>query len=120
MATAIDYLSEVEQFSAHNYHPLPLVLDRGEGAWVWDVDGNRYLDCLAAYSAVNQGHRHPAIVAAAKGQLDRLTLTSRAFHIIQRMRAHLGNIASTVVFPVHQIDFAAQKFVNAAKQRLGR
>lgn len=75
-----DYLTEVEQFSANNYHPLPIVLSRGEGSWVWDVDGNKYLDCLAAYSAVNQGHRHPAIVAAAKTQLDRLTLTSRAFH----------------------------------------
>ncbi len=75
-----DYLTEVERYSAHNYHPLPIVLSRGEGSWVWDVNGNKYLDCLAAYSAVNQGHRHPAIVAAAKAQLDRLTLTSRAFH----------------------------------------
>lgn len=75
-----EYLTEVDQYSAHNYHPLPIVLSRGEGAWVWDVDGNKYLDCLAAYSAVNQGHRHPAIVAAAKEQLDRITLTSRAFH----------------------------------------
>ena len=74
------YLEEAERYSAHNYHPLPVVLDRGEGVWVWDVDGNRYLDMLSSYSAVNQGHRHPAIVAAAKEQLDRLTLTSRAFH----------------------------------------
>jgi len=78
--TAPDYLSEVDRYSAHNYHPLPLVLERGEGAWVWDVEGKKYLDCLAAYSAVNQGHRHPAIIAAAKEQLDRITLTSRAFH----------------------------------------
>lgn len=77
---ALDYLSEVDRYSAHNYHPLPIVLERGEGAWVWDVEGKRYLDCLAAYSAVNQGHRHPAIVEAAKAQLDRITLTSRAFH----------------------------------------
>ena len=74
------YLEEAERYSAHNYHPLPVVLERGEGVWVWDVDGNRYLDMLSSYSAVNQGHRHPAIVAAAKEQLDRLTLTSRAFH----------------------------------------
>ncbi len=80
MNTAIDYLSEVERYSAHNYHPLPIVLTKGEGAWVWDIEGNKYLDCLAAYSAVNQGHRHPAIIQAAKDQLDRLTLTSRAFH----------------------------------------
>jgi ornithine--oxo-acid transaminase len=80
MPTTQDYLSEADCFSAHNYHPLPVVLERGEGEWVWDVDGKKYLDCLSAYSAVNQGHRHPAIVAAAKAQLDRLTLTSRAFH----------------------------------------
>ena len=78
--TAIDYLSEVDRYSAHNYHPLPIVLERAEGAWVWDVEGKKYLDCLAAYSAVNQGHRHPTIIAAAKAQLDRITLTSRAFH----------------------------------------
>jgi ornithine--oxo-acid transaminase len=75
-----DYLAEVDRYSAHNYHPLPIILSRGEGAWVWDIEGKKYLDCLAAYSAVNQGHRHPAIVEAAKQQIDRLTLTSRAFH----------------------------------------
>jgi ornithine--oxo-acid transaminase len=74
------YLAEVDRYSAHNYHPLPVVLERGEGAWVWDVDGNRYLDMLSAYSALNQGHRHPAILEAARRQLDTLTLTSRAFH----------------------------------------
>ena len=74
------YIADVDRYSAHNYKPLPVVLTRGEGAWVWDVEGKKYLDCLSAYSAVNQGHRHPAIVAAAKAQLDRLTLTSRAFH----------------------------------------
>ena len=74
------YLSEAGQFSAHNYKPLPVVLDRGEGVWVWDVDGNRYLDMLAAYSALNQGHRHPAIMRAAAEQMGKLTLTSRAFH----------------------------------------
>ncbi len=74
------FLAEVDQYSAHNYHPLPVVLERGEGAWVWDVDGRRYLDMLAAYSALNQGHRHPRILEAAKRQLDTLTLTSRAFH----------------------------------------
>jgi ornithine--oxo-acid transaminase len=75
-----DFLTEVDQYSAHNYHPLPVVIERGEGVWVWDVDGNRYLDMLSAYSALNQGHRHPAIIGAAKAQLDSLTLTSRAFH----------------------------------------
>jgi ornithine--oxo-acid transaminase len=74
------FLAEVDKYSAHNYHPLPVVLERGEGVWVWDVDGNRYLDMLSAYSALNQGHRHPAIIEAAKKQLETLTLTSRAFH----------------------------------------
>jgi ornithine--oxo-acid transaminase len=65
---------------AHNYHPLPVVISEGEGAWVTDVEGRRYLDMLSAYSAINFGHRHPALVRAAKEQLDRITLTSRAFH----------------------------------------
>ncbi|KPK82361.1 MAG: ornithine--oxo-acid aminotransferase [Gemmatimonas sp. SM23_52] len=75
-----DLIREVERWSAHNYHPLPVVIERGEGPWVWDVEGNRYLDMLSAYSAVNQGHRHPKIVAALVEQAQRLTLTSRAFH----------------------------------------
>jgi len=68
-----------DDFGAKNYHPLDVVITRGEGIWVWDVEGNRYLDCLAAYSAVNQGHCHPRIVAALQEQAARLTLTSRAF-----------------------------------------
>ena len=67
-------------YLAHNYHPLDVTVESGEGAWVTDVTGRRYLDCLAAYSAVNFGHGHPVLVAAAKAQLDRITLTSRAFH----------------------------------------
>jgi ornithine--oxo-acid transaminase len=74
------FLQEVDQYSAHNYHPLPVILERGDGVWVWDVEGNRYLDMLSAYSALNQGHRHPAILDAALKQMARLTLTSRAFH----------------------------------------
>jgi ornithine--oxo-acid transaminase len=74
------YLEEAERYSAHNYHPLPVVLTRGEGIWVWDVEGNRYLDMLSAYSAVNQGHAHPKIVKALTEQANRLPLTSRAFH----------------------------------------
>ncbi|MFD5281447.1 ornithine--oxo-acid transaminase [Streptomyces rubrogriseus] len=69
-----------EPVLAHNYHPLPVVVARAEGAWVEDVEGRRYLDMLAGYSALNFGHRHPALVEAAHRQLDRLTLTSRAFH----------------------------------------
>ena len=69
-----------EEHAAHNYHPLEVVVSHGDGAWVTDITGRRYLDCLAAYSAVNFGHGHPALIAAAKTQLDRITLTSRAFH----------------------------------------
>ena len=69
-----------ETFAAHNYDPLPVVASHGDGSWVTDVDGRRYLDCLAAYSALNFGHRHPALIEAARAQLDRLTLTSRAFY----------------------------------------
>jgi ornithine--oxo-acid transaminase len=70
----------VDQFSAHNYHPLPVVLSKGEGVWVWNVEGRKFMDMLSSYSALNQGHLHPHIVEAAKNQLERLTLTSRAFH----------------------------------------
>jgi ornithine--oxo-acid transaminase len=74
------YIEEAEDWSAHNYAPLPVVLERGEGCWVWDVDGRKYLDMLSAYSALNQGHRHPRILSALDEQASRLTLTSRAFH----------------------------------------
>jgi ornithine--oxo-acid transaminase len=80
MSRTEQYLSEVVKYSANNYKPLPVVLERGQGPWVWDVDGKKYLDCLSAYSAVNQGHCHPALVQAAREQAERLTLTSRAFH----------------------------------------
>ncbi|WP_026930879.1 ornithine--oxo-acid transaminase [Glycomyces tenuis] len=77
-------LTELEErYGAHNYHPLPVVLTHGEGAWVTDTEGRRYLDWLSAYSAVNFGHRHPRLVEAARAQLDRLTLASRAFHTDQ-------------------------------------
>src|SRR3954451_16612207 len=72
-------LAEAERWTAHKYHPLPVVVAEAEGAWVTDVDGRRYLDFLAGYSALNFGHRHPGLIAAAHAQLDRVTLTSRAF-----------------------------------------
>jgi ornithine--oxo-acid transaminase len=78
--TAGDFVALDEQWSTHNYHPLPVVIAEAEGAWVTDVHGKRYLDFLAGYSALNFGHRHPALVAAAVEQLGRVTLTSRAFH----------------------------------------
>ena len=76
---AADFIELEEQFGAHNYKPLDVVLTRGERVWVWDVEGRRYMDCLSAYSAVNQGHCHPAIHQAMVDQAARLTLTSRAF-----------------------------------------
>lgn len=74
-----DYIALEEQYGAHNYHPLDVVIDRAEGVYMWDVDGKKYLDCLAAYSAVNQGHCHPRIINALKEQASKVTLTSRAF-----------------------------------------
>jgi ornithine--oxo-acid transaminase len=73
-------IEKENKYGAHNYHPLPVVLDRGEGVFVWDVDGKKYYDFLSAYSAVNQGHCHPKIVGAMMKQAQTLTLTSRAFH----------------------------------------
>ncbi len=78
--TAQDYIARENKYGAHNYHPLPVVLERGQGVYVWDTDGKRYFDFLSAYSAVNQGHCHPRIVKALSEQALRLTLTSRAFY----------------------------------------
>jgi ornithine--oxo-acid transaminase len=75
-----DYIALENKFGAHNYLPLEVVLERGEGVWVYDVEGNRYLDCLSAYSALNQGHVHPKILEAMIEQAKKITLTSRAFH----------------------------------------
>jgi ornithine--oxo-acid transaminase len=74
------HIELTETYAAHNYHPLPVVLASGEGAWVTDVDGRRYLDCLAGYSALNFGHGHPRLVEVAREQIGRLSLTSRAFY----------------------------------------
>jgi ornithine--oxo-acid transaminase len=80
-----------DSVSAPNYHPLPVVIARGDGAWVWDVEGRRYLDCISAYSSLNQGHRHPRILNALHTQAGRLTLTSRAVHN-DRMGAFLAKL----------------------------
>ncbi len=74
-----DFIAIEEKYGAHNYHPLDVVVEKAEGVWMWDVDGKKYLDCLAAYSAVNQGHCHPRIIAKLKEQAEKVTLTSRAF-----------------------------------------
>jgi len=75
-----DYIKLEDNYGAHNYHPLDVVIERGEGVWVWDVEGKKYLDFLSAYSAVNQGHCHPKIIKALTDQAKKLTLTSRAFY----------------------------------------
>ena len=77
---ASEYISKEEQYGAHNYHPIPVVIERAEGVFMWDVDGKRYFDFLSAYSAVNQGHCHPRIINTLTAQAKKLTLTSRAFY----------------------------------------
>ncbi|AXI08753.1 ornithine--oxo-acid transaminase [Oceanobacillus sp. 143] len=78
--TSKNIIALTEEYGANNYHPLPVVIERAESVWMEDPEGNRYMDMLSAYSAVNQGHRHPKIIAALKAQADKVTLTSRAFH----------------------------------------
>lgn len=80
MSRSDELIQLAETYSANNYHPLDVVIERAEGVWVWDADGRKYLDCLSAYSALNQGHRHPKIVASLLEQAGKATLTSRAFH----------------------------------------
>ncbi|HEU4385726.1 MAG TPA: ornithine--oxo-acid transaminase [Anaeromyxobacteraceae bacterium] len=96
--SARELIQQAERFGARNYAPIPVVIERGEGCFVWDVEGRRYLDGLSAYSALNQGHRHPRIVAALLEQAGRLTLTSRAFHN-DRMGDLLERLASLTGFP---------------------
>ena len=91
------FIEEAERVGAPNYSPLAVVLCRGEGVWVWDVDGRRYLDCISAYSSLNHGHRHPRIVAALVEQAGRLTLTSRAVHNDQ-MGAFLAELCALAGF----------------------
>jgi len=113
-------IDQVEAHTAHNYHPLPVVLAAGEGAWVTDVDGRRYLDCLAGYSALNFGHSHPQIVAAAHAQLDRLTLTSRAFYHDQ-MGPFVESLAALagkdMVLPMNSGAEAVETAIKVARKR---
>jgi ornithine--oxo-acid transaminase len=80
LTSSKEYMEIESKYGAHNYHPIPVVIAKAKGPWVWDVEGKKYLDCLSAYSAVNQGHLHPKIIQALKDQLDRVALTSRAFY----------------------------------------
>jgi ornithine--oxo-acid transaminase len=80
MPSSEEFIEMDEEYCAHNYHPIPVVISKAEGVWVYDPEGNKYLDCLSAYSSQNTGHRHPEIIQALKEQADKVTLTSRAFH----------------------------------------
>jgi ornithine--oxo-acid transaminase len=107
------------EHAAHNYHPLPVVIDEAEGAWVTDVDGRRYLDMLAAYSALNFGHRHPRLIAAAMTQLERLTLVSRAFDHDQfgPFCAELAELAGMdVVLPMNTGAEAVETAIKVARK----
>ena len=106
--------------SAHNYHPLPVVIAHGEGAWVTDVEGRRYLDLLAAYSALNFGHRPPRLVAAAQRQLERVTLVSRAFDHDQfgPFCAELASLAGMeMVPPINTGTEAVETAIKTASKR---
>lgn len=112
------FIEQAERHGAHNYEPLPVVISSGEGAWVVDVEGRRYLDCLAAYSALNFGHRHPALTAAAHDQLDRLTLTSRAFHNdrLGEFMARLAGLADKdMVLPMNTGAEAVESGIKVAR-----
>ncbi len=108
-----------DEYGTHNYHPLPVVIARGEGSWVEDVDGRRYFDALSAYSALNFGHRHPRLVAAAHEQLERLTLTSRAFHndrLGEFCRRLAGVCSAERVLPMNTGAEAVETAIKAARK----
>jgi ornithine--oxo-acid transaminase len=116
---AEELISLEDRWGAHNYHPLDVVVERAAGAWVYDVDGNRYLDCLSAYSAVNQGHCHPRIVEALKEQAERVTLTSRAFRNDQlpRFVAELAQACGMeMVLPMNTGAEAVETAIKAARR----
>lgn len=116
---ADDFISTEHRLGAHNYKPLDVILSRGEGVWVWDVDGKRYLDCLSAYSAVNQGHCHPKILAAMIEQAKKLTLTSRAFRNDQLALFYeeiAGLTGSHKVLPMNSGAEAVESAVKAVRK----
>jgi ornithine--oxo-acid transaminase len=119
MTTTAEFIALDERWSTHNYHPLPVVITEGEGAWVTDNDGNRYLDFLSAYSALNFGHRHPDLVAAAVEQLGRVSLTSRAFHHDQLglFCAELAELTGTqMVLPMNSGAEAVESALKVARK----
>ena len=116
---ARDFIEIEDRWGANNYHPLDVVIERGQGVWVWDTEGRRYLDCLSSYSALNQGHCHPRILAALREQAERLTLTSRAFRNPQlplfcRELAEL--CAMEMVLPMNTGAEAVETAIKAARR----
>jgi ornithine--oxo-acid transaminase len=108
-----------DRWGAHNYRPLDVVVDHAAGVWVYDVDGNRYLDCLSAYSALNQGHCHPRIIAALREQAERVTLTSRAFRNDQlpRFAAELAELCGMeMVLPMNTGAEAVESALKAVRR----
>ncbi len=119
LKTTRDYIELEDRYGAHNYHPLDIVLSRAEGVWVYDVEGNRYLDCLSAYSAVNQGHCHPRILEAFIEQAKKVTLTSRAFRNDQlpRFCERLARLADMeMVLPMNSGAEAVETAIKAARK----
>ena len=119
MTSSIDFIASEQRLGAHNYQPLDVVLTRGEGVWLWDVEGNKYLDCLSAYSAVNQGHCHPRILQTMIDQAKKLTLTSRAFRndrlpLLYEELAELTG--STKILPMNSGAEAVESAIKAARK----
>ena len=114
-----DYIALEEKYGAHNYHPLDVVIEKAEGVWVYDVDGKKYLDCLASYSAVNQGHCHPRILKALKDQAEKVTLTSRAFRNSQLPKLYEKLATMTgyeMVLPMNSGAEAVETAIKAARK----
>ena len=119
MSKSTEIIQQTEKYGANNYHPLPIVISKAEGVWVEDPEGNRYMDMLSAYSALNQGHRHPRIIQALKDQADRVTLTSRAFHNDQLGGLYEDIIELTgmeLVLPMNSGAEAVETAIKAARK----
>jgi len=117
--TSQDYIEMEEQYGAHNYHPLDIVIEKAEGVWVYDVDGKKYMDCLSAYSAVNQGHCHPRILKAMTDQAQKVTLTSRAFRndklpFLYKQLCEIGDVE--MVLPMNSGAEAVETAIKAARK----
>lgn len=119
MGKSHEVISQTEKYGAHNYHPLPIVISKAEGVWVKDPEGNRYMDMLSAYSALNQGHRHPRIIQALKDQADKVTLTSRAFyndqlgHFYEKLSALTGK---EMILPMNTGAEAVETAIKAVRR----